>query len=533
MLKFARTSLLLVIVLFAPLIIDTLRFAHGAGETFAFNAAPQRINEGNSTGVNLVVTVTNAQTPTAYSFTWTVRDPAGTSKTTTKNTLSTASSWSLSAKYPVDFSAGQYLNLTGTYTLTIAENLPSVNSSIATGRFQVGITDYTSYQRTSQVKISASGYLPSDNVTINFVKGTTTVPGFPTSRIADATGRVTLAWPTAPSTPTGSYAASLVGTTTPIKVPPDLQNFTITPANITINGLWSNPGQVERTQRLDLRFNASYPNGVLATSGLSQIRLVEPDGTTVHFVTAAYNNSVNSFRIIYQAPLSAPIGDWTASLDTNSFDDGFGNLGPVTSKTVGFNLNIAVITVIVQTPNSVYNVGNTISIIVHAITPSGQNYTSGTVTATLAYSGNNLAAPIMLVYDQTQGRWTGSYTIKSTDPSGTWLLTVTARDPFSNLGVTTTSFNANTPNTPGTGTSLITGWLPWIVLLVALGLGFATLILRRHNVSRREVTLDVQAIKTKANEVKSDNFLQSIQAQLKRRTDRMQAEKMAKEKKPD
>ncbi len=198
---------------------------------------------------------------------------------------------------------------------------------------------------------------------------------------------------------------------------------------------------------------------------------------------------------------------------------------------MGFNVNTAVLTVIVQTSNSTYAAGNIIPILVRVTTPSGQNYTSGTVTATLTSSGNSLAGPINLVYDQSQGRWAGSYNVKSTDPPGTWLLTITARDAYGNLGVTTTSFNVNTPGS-NSGSSFLTGWLPWIVLLVALGLGFATLILRRHNVTRREVKLDVTAIKQKANEVKSDDFLQSIQAQLKRRTERIRAEEIAKEKKP-
>ncbi|HZY93637.1 MAG TPA: hypothetical protein VFE98_02115 [Candidatus Bathyarchaeia archaeon] len=135
---------------------------------------------------------------------------------------------------------------------------------------------------------------------------------------------------------------------------------------------------------------------------------------------------------------------------------------------------------------------------------------------------------MILIYDQTRGKWTGSYRVNSTDPSGIWLLTVNAGDAYGNGGNSNASFNVSVnssgPTPPG-GTSILTGWLPWIVLLVALGLGFGTLISRQRGVTHREVKLDVQAIKEKAEQVKGEDFLQSIQAQLKRRAERLAAEK--------
>lgn len=71
----------------------------------------------------------------------------------------------------------------------------------------------------------------------------------------------------------------------------------------------------------------------------------------------------------------------------------------------------------------------------------------------------------------------------------------------------------------------------WICRLVGYELysqvlGCATLIMRHRGVSRREVKLDIQAIKQQANQVKSDDFLQSIQAQLKRHSEQQSAEKV-------
>jgi hypothetical protein len=63
-----------------------------------------------------------------------------------------------------------------------------------------------------------------------------------------------------------------------------------------------------------------------------------------------------------------------------------------------------------------------------------------------------------------------------------------------------------------------------IVLLVA-ALGFIILITRRKGVTRREVKLDLSAIKTQADKVKGDDFLQSVREQLQRKKHEVGLEK--------
>ena len=63
-----------------------------------------------------------------------------------------------------------------------------------------------------------------------------------------------------------------------------------------------------------------------------------------------------------------------------------------------------------------------------------------------------------------------------------------------------------------------------IVLLVGL-LGFIILITRKRGLARREVKLDLQAIKSQADKVKDDDFLKSIHAQLQRKKQEVGLEK--------
>ena len=63
-----------------------------------------------------------------------------------------------------------------------------------------------------------------------------------------------------------------------------------------------------------------------------------------------------------------------------------------------------------------------------------------------------------------------------------------------------------------------------IVLLLGV-LGFIILITRKGGVTRREVKLDLQAIKSQADKVKGDDFLQSLRDQLKRKKEEVGLEK--------
>ncbi len=135
--------------------------ANGAGPNFVLSSLPTRIQEGSPGGVRLVLNVTNAINPSVYNFIWTVTDPAGTSRTSTNSTTSTGPSWFVFSNYPAAFAAS--IDLAGFYKINVTETVHSAGASVATGQFQVGLTDNASYQRTTPVLIRASGYLPLEN----------------------------------------------------------------------------------------------------------------------------------------------------------------------------------------------------------------------------------------------------------------------------------------------------------------------------------------------------------------------------------
>ena len=501
------------------------------GLNLVLSSLPSRIQEGATGGVQLVLNVTNASTLTAYTINWSVIDPSGTTTTSSNSTTTTTgTSFVILTRYPSAF--GGTVSLAGIYNVSASVTPLLGTPVVTTGRFQVGLTDNTTYQRTASVLIKASGYLSLDNVTINLTQGSNPVPNFPTTKRADASGLISFTWQTLVGSALGSYLLTMSGTSTPPKTPADSQTFTVTPTNATISGIWLNKTSVERSQTIEFRFNATYLNGSPATSGSATVLLTEPDGITSHTINASYDSPLKTFRGFYASTLGSATGVWTGTINVDSFDDGFDNGGPLSPVATNFNIQTASLTVTAATYNATYTQGKIIPIYTRISTPSGATFTQGTVSATITSFGQKIAGPLDLAYNASDTEWSGGYKINATDPSGTWKMAIAASDGYGNTGQNSTSLFVNTP-TPPLGPpgpqpqqfSVFSSWIFWLLVLALVAVGFGILIFKQRGAFHREVKIDVQAIKHQADQVKGDDFLQSIQAQLKRRTERMAAEK--------
>ena len=455
-----------------------------------------------------------------YAFSWAVKDPSGSSWTATSNTVSNSASWSFSVSYPSSFT-GASLTLTGVYAVNVSETLPTSTPNVVTGAFTVGITDSGTYQRTYPVRIQAGGYLPADTANVTITRTGNPVPAFSASTTSDTNGLVTASWQTLPSTSAGSYSLTVVGKNTPPKAVPDTQQFLVYPTNITITGFSSAKTSLERTETQGFRFNAAYLSGLSATQGASMVRLIEPDGSTTHFTTASYNSTPGAFSAVFTVPISGGTGTWTASLDPNSLVDPYGNGGPLQAKSVTFNVLPAILTVTLLSSSTVLSVGETLTIQASVATPNGAIFSQGTVLAAITISGRSIGSALSLTYDPTRGQWIGNYKVAPSDPSGAWLVTVSASDSNGNIGQSSSVVSVNIPSAQ----SSYQLWSYLLVVLLVAALGFIILITRKRGVTRREVKLDLQAIKTQADKVKDDDFLHSIREQLKRKKQEVGMEK--------
>jgi hypothetical protein len=504
---------LIVVTLFASLMSFPV---HAPGESYSFSQSVSRIQETNTQSITFVLNVTTTFTGVPYQFTWTVTDPSGGTATATTQVTST-STFTTSRDYPTDFATT--VRYVGNYTISITQNTPPPSSNpVKTSTFEVGLTDSENYQRTQPVAILAQGYQNAENITIT-VGRSGSPPLFSTTRLANSGGLLSYVWPNIPaSAPIGTYNVTLTGTTT-VKAVRDIQAILIASANVTILQLSITQNSLMRSQTENFRFAPTYPNLAQVRTGSATIRITESDGLTTHVIAAFYRSNIGQFEGTYQIPLDSNTDAWAASIDIGNFNDGYGNTGPSSSVTRAFFVLPATLTVTPSKPNSNYTTGGIIVINAKVVTPSGANFTSGTVTATTHDSSIQIGSPLRLSYDQTQGKWVGSYTVNSTSPAGIWFIQVNATDSYGNSGYGSTSTLVTVPpvqQPPPPQTSAFNYlWIVVIALVAALAVLASFIVYRRGRMVRRVLRVDLEAIHAEAKKVENNEFFKNVQEQLK------------------
>src|SRR6266446_1047484 len=489
------------------------------GEIYSLSQSASRMQESNNQGITFILNVTHAFSGINYQFTWVVRDPSGSTRTHNTQVNSVPSTFTTSVIYPTDF--GVTITEVGNYNITVTQANPPSSTQAATSLFEVGLTNAEKYQRTQAVSMIAQGYQNAENITISIRSVTGNAPGFPTTGLADSLGVLAYTWTSIPpSVPLGNYTVTLTGSTTPKTGFPDTQTFMIDPANIIITQLSITQSSLQRSQTETFRFSATYPSTAQAKIGSAIIRVIEADGVTEHDITATYKTSLGQFQAAYQIPLSSGTGVWVASIDVGGYNDGYGNMGPSASVNRGFAVSSAILTVLASTPNSNYTTGSIVVINAIVVTPGGDNFTSGTVTASTHLSSLQIGSPLQLSYDQPHGKWVGSYTVNSTNPVGQWLIQVNATDAYGNSGYGSTSTLVTLPPTqqppPSTTSSTFNYlWIIVIVLVAALAILASFIVYRRGRMVRRVLKVDLEAIHAEAKKVENNEFFKNVQEQLK------------------
>src|SRR5438552_2382107 len=488
------------------------------GEIYSLSQSAPRMQESNNQGITFILNVTHAFSGINYQFTWVVRDPSGSTRTQNTQVNSVPSTFTTSVIYPTDF--GVTITEVGNYNITVTQANPPSSTQAATSLFEVGLTNSEKYQRTQAVSMIAQGYQNAENITISIRSATGNAPGFPTTGLADSLGVLAYTWTSIPpSVPLGNYTVRLTGSTTPKTGFPDTQTFLVDPANVTITQLSITQSSLQRSQTQTFRFIATYPNTAQAKTGSAIIRIIEADGFTEHDITATYKTSVGQFQGTFQIPLSSDTGVWVASIDVGGYNDGYGSIGPSSSVNRGFAVSTAVLTVTSSIPNGNYTTGSIIVINAIVVTPAGDNFTSGTVIATTHQSSVQIGSPLRLSYDQTHGKWVGSYTVNSTSPTGLWFIQVNATDAYGNSGYGSTSTLVTLPPSqqPPSPTSSAFNYL-WIIviaLVAALAILASFIVYRRGRMVRRVLKVDLEAIHAEAAKVENNEFFKNVQEQLK------------------
>jgi hypothetical protein len=145
-------------------------------------------------------------------------------------------------------------------------------------------------------------------------------------------------------------------------------------------------------------------------------------------------------------------------------------------------------------------------------------------------SGTSGGGPIRLLYDQTQGKWTGSYRVQTSDPLGVWTLQVTALDPYGNSGQSSTSLfvippPAPAPQPPPPQNQFTSLWIIAVITAIAASALIGFVYLRRKRMLPPDLQVDMKAVEVEASRFMGQNFFKSIQEQLVKNQDQSEGEK--------
>jgi hypothetical protein len=216
--------------------------------------------------------------------------------------------------------------------------------------------------------------------------------------------------------------------------------------------------------------------------------------------------------INWRTTSSIPTGNYTVSLN-----------GTITRAknppdSQWFIINAAALTVttaVTATPGNVLDISTVITM------PDGTSFNQGNVAGLFSTSGQTIGGSIGLAYNQTQGKWTGKYMLRSGDPTGLWAFTVTASDSYGNSGEGSTSIPVNPPSPPipPPETPAITYWFLFGVI-IAGGLLIGSMGMERKRMLPPHLQVDPKAVDVEADRVMNQDFFRSLQKQLEKKVEK-------------
>ena len=176
--------------------------------------------------------------------------------------------------------------------------------------------------------------------------------------------------------------------------------------------------------------------------------------------------------------------------------------------------SLAVTTSVTTAPSNVLVISSTIKM------PDGSSFNQGNVNGLFSVSGQPVGSSIGLSYNQSLDKWTGTYTVRSSDPSGLWTLAVTASDSYGNSGTGSafTIVNAPSPPVPPPETPTITYWFLLAVIITG-GIILGSMGIKRKRMLPPHLQVDTQAVDVEAERVTSQEFFKSLMKQLEKRTE--------------
>jgi hypothetical protein len=394
---------------------------------YKVSASPEYIQEGLTTTIKVELTGGEKNKPSEYYVVNVkVTDPTGADYTASLTFATNATGYgSGTVVYPTGFSAGANTNYVGTYDIVVDQTAPEAQSGVASGSFDVGLTDKTSYGRTGTVNIRAAGYGATEVVTVDITDPFGSSVHSKTVTAVD--GVVTDAWAIPKDADIGTYHVTLTGATTS-KTPPDEQDFEVTSVGLTVTITDQPLAAYQRTETATMKFYVKYPDGTFFTEGdlgsVTDSVAVYKGTTPITTLTPTFETATNKWVVEWTVPKDASPGiNYVFKVLANTISDDADNTGPagdVVSNAFEVKKAVLTVTITDQPSAGPYKAGSSVVMKFKVAYPDGTFFASGDLGEVKVgvYKGATLIETLTLgasAYDATTKKWTASWTI----PSGT------------------------------------------------------------------------------------------------------------------
>lgn len=247
---------------------------------------PAQLQENDRVRIWVNVTGAIANNTITANVTVTMPAPANSSSFSARvkiNTSSLGTGNNLTTLYPSsNFQIGAHTNFTGAYSA-------SFNKTLATTKFTIGLTNATEYHRFQSVGLRATGYKPTESVTMKILYGKTSMKK--ENLTADSGGIVNGNWSVPFNATIGTYSVNItsVSSTPSVKKVPDVQNFTIPgfSINMTTRNLAGEPVEGVTTKVFE---NGKFVNGTSLISDENGLVLLKLEIGSDYFANATYQD---------------------------------------------------------------------------------------------------------------------------------------------------------------------------------------------------------------------------------------------------
>ncbi len=313
----------------------------------------------------------------------------------------------------------------GTYLLSLSRSV-TTDTREAVAHFGVLGSDSRTYERTKTVTIAGGGFAANSSLTLDVRSGNRSIPGFPVSVAARASGEFTYAFKLPPSSVIGTLNATTTGLTFDNHLSTKARSFFIVrTTTINVKTLSAPAPQVERTAETNATYRLSYPDHSPVTATNATADIVASGHRLSSVPLLLVNSTTGEWRATWAPSPSANITTYHFQVDPANLIDAYGNTGqgsPVTSS--DFKVTSAKLQLTIQTEQTLQRT-QTSTITLSAKYHNGANVANVTqanvivirsdgkrIVLAASVNGPLVPARYVIPVNASLGNWTLSYSVQ-------------------------------------------------------------------------------------------------------------------------